>query len=322
MVSAHLTKVIALVGPTGVGKTEVSLHLAKQLNAEIISADSMQIYRHMDIATAKAAPEVRAQVPHHLLDIRDPGEPFSVMEYQSLARACITEIRGRGKMPLFVGGTGLYLRATLEPYFFTPTAQDVAFRTSLLQRAKSEGSAGLHAELSALDPESAAKLHVNDTRRIIRALEVLHHGGVSIAAQAERTASAAPLYDVLWIGLNRDRSELYARIEARVEQMLAAGLVEELQYLRQHYWQNDADLHDSVAGQALGYKEILPYLKGETELSTVAEALKKQTRHYARRQLIWFKGIAAMNWFMLSEGETAEETARRIGGFIWKKMPQ
>ncbi|MCL2549279.1 MAG: tRNA (adenosine(37)-N6)-dimethylallyltransferase MiaA [Symbiobacteriaceae bacterium] len=318
MMTSGLPVVVALVGPTGVGKTEVSLQLAELLNAEIISADSMQIYRGMDIGTAKATPEERSRVTHHLIDILDPGQSFSVAQYQQLAREAIASINVRGKLPLLVGGSGLYLRATLYPYQFTDFRGNSAFRLSLEERAAREGSAVLHAELSRVDPLSAAKLHHNDARRIIRALEVYHYTGRCISTQEENTRNANLAYNTLWYGLDRERAELYSRIDRRVEEMLAAGLLEEVSRVRKYWLQSESS--KSIAGQALGYKELLPYLDGMEPLDSAVDRLKRESRRYARRQLIWFRGEKRIEWFILSEGNQASEVAGMIADRVRESL--
>ncbi|MCL2497182.1 MAG: tRNA (adenosine(37)-N6)-dimethylallyltransferase MiaA [Symbiobacteriaceae bacterium] len=304
---------LALVGPTGVGKTEISLLLAEKLQGEIISGDSMQVYKGMDIGTAKVTPPEQARVPHHLLDLREPNEAFSVVEYQQLARHAMEDIFRRGKLPLVVGGTGFYLRAALTPYTFSPTQYHPLYREELHRRGATEGSEVLHGELALVDPLSATKYHPNDLRRIIRALEVYHHSGVPLSRQEEATKAAPPLYNCLWLGLERSREELYRRIEVRVEAMMQAGLLQEVTELYHRYWQGE--LRDSPLGsarQALGYKELIPYLEGRLSLEEAVATLKQETRRFAKRQIIWFRRDTEINWFTVSNTEAPEEVVARL----------
>ena len=298
--ASALLPAIALIGPTAVGKTEISILLAEALAAEIINADSMQVYRGMDIATAKVSPADRARIRHHLVDILDPDQPFSVAQYQKLAQQAIADICSRHKIPLLVGGSGLYLRAALTPYSFSAYEIDYQLRSELQQRALAEGGAALLAELQEVDAAAAAKLHPNDTRRIIRALEFWQQTGETISSRQKLTAQSEPLYNVLWLGLTRDREDLYQRIDARVLAMIAAGLPEEMEYLRQQGF----DLN-SIAGQALGYKEMLPWLEGRCSQAEAIARLQQETRRYAKRQLSWFRSEPGVIWLNLSHTSTA-----------------
>ena len=296
-----LTCVIVIVGPTGVGKTAVSLRLAEHFNAEIVSADSMQIYRGMDIGTAKASAAERARIPHHCIDFLPITERYSAAQYQQDARAAIAQIQQKGKLPILVGGTGLYLRAALEPYDFSEAKLDLPLRSALQQRAAQEGSLSLLNELTQVDPQTAARLHVNDTKRIIRALEVYQTTGKPISQAEQATKNAAPLYQVVYLGLTRPREELYTRIEQRIDTMFEQGLTEEVRQLIEQ------GLTEQLpAGQALGYKEFFPYFRGESSLAEVAALLKQNTRRYAKRQLTWFRANPEIHWFNLSAYRTEE----------------
>ncbi len=307
---------MALVGPTGVGKTELSLQLAERLGAEIISADSMQVYRGMDIGTAKATAQERARVPHHLIDLVDPNEEFSAAEYQELARAAISEVASRGRLPMLVGGTGLYIRAALDPYEFTEVEVDWGYREHLQKLTQTHGSDYLHRMLAGADPAAAVKLHPHDLRRVIRALEVHHHTGERISDWQAASRAKPPLYRALLVGLTRPRDELYARIDARVDAMVAGGLVEEL---RQLVAQGFAE--DSIAGQALGYKELLPYLRGEISLEDAVQLLKRDTRRYAKRQLSWFHADPRLDWIDLSQYGSVEAVVDKIAQKVAERFP-
>ena len=318
--SCSLPWVVVLTGPTGVGKTEISLELAQLLNAEIISADSMQVYQGMDIGTAKATPAQRARVTHHLLDVVSPVQPFSVYDYQRLARAAIDDITQRGKLPLFVGGSGLYLRAALTPYRFTQAPADRSLRKQLQQRAQEEGSLALYQELQQLDPESALVLHPNDLRRIIRALEVYLLTGQSISVALQETKSTTAPYQTLWFALNRERQELYRRIDHRVWQMIAAGLEAEVRSLQAQGLLRGSDAEPNIAGQALGYKELLPYLAGELSLEAAVAKIQQESRRYARRQLIWFRAQQQLTWLMLDENSNSSQLAKEIADMVFRTL--
>jgi len=274
-----------LAGPTACGKTELSLLLAEHLNAEILAMDSMSLYRGMDIGTAKASPAERARVPHHLIDLIDPHEKFSVADYFTAAEACCRQIIDRGRTPLFVGGTGLYLRTILRGVFNGPSA-DWEYRRELEAIAETEGNEALHNRLAAVDPVWAEKLHPNDVRRVARALEVFHVSGVPLSAQHAEgilTPEECPAH-VYW--LLPDREWLYERINLRVDQMLAEGLMDEVKQLLA------ADPPMSrTARQALGYKELIDFMEGVYSYERAVELLKQQTRRFAKRQHTFFRNI-------------------------------
>jgi tRNA dimethylallyltransferase len=281
---------LVLLGPTAVGKTALSLRIAEMFDCEIISGDSMQVYRGMDIGTAKATPEERARVPHHLIDIRDPDEPFSVTDFQRLCREAAADIRARGKLPFLVGGTGLYIEAACYDFQFTEAPGDPAFRERMKALAAAEGPEALHARLRAVDPASADRLHPNDVRRVIRALEIYEQTGVRLSEHLRRQRKQ-PHYDLCIIGLTTDRQALYERIDRRVDAMLAAGLVDEVRRLLDRGY--DRGL---TSMQGLGYKEIAAYLHGECTLEEAVEALKRGTRRFAKRQLSWFRHMPDIRW--------------------------
>lgn len=299
-----MEELLILVGPTAVGKTELSISLAEEINAEIISADSMQVYKGMDIGTAKPTREERARVPHHMIDIENPRYEFSVGEYLRRAEEVIDDIRKRGRVPLVVGGTGLYVRALTEGIFEGPAA-DWELRDELLERERiNPGS--LHAELQRVDPDAARKIHPSDVRRTVRALEVFYKEGAPISAihkgyRAEVTRRPAKI-----VGLRRARPELYKRIEARVDAMMEQGLLEEVVVLKER-----GCTRRMVSMQALGYKQLMAFLDGETTLEEAVRVIKRDTKRYAKRQFTWFNADKSVRWVDIG-GLSKEEALGRI----------
>ena len=290
-------RLVVLIGPTAVGKTALSLALARRLDAEIISGDSMLFYRGFDIGTAKPTKEERAAVPHHFIDILAPEASFNVMDFQRLAREEIGRIAARGRLPLVVGGTGLYIKSLLEGYVFNETSGDRAYREKLERLAQEKGKAFVHGLLQEADPEAAARLHVNDFRRVVRALEVASLGNEHISEQRE-AAGGELAYDAYVIGLRRERQALYARIEERVDAMLEAGLADEVRSLLA-----EGVPRDCPAMKGIGYREMLAYLAGSMDLPLAAAEIKKATRHFAKRQLTWFRKMPYVHWYAASQGE-------------------
>lgn len=290
-------RLVVLIGPTAVGKTALSLALARRLDAEIISGDSMLFYRGFDIGTAKPTKEERAAVPHHFIDILAPEASFNVMDFQRLAREEIGRIAARGKLPLVVGGTGLYIKSLLEGYVFNETSGDRAYREKLERLAQEKGKAFVHGLLQEADPEAAARLHVNDFRRVVRALEVASLGNEHISEQRE-AAGGELAYDAYVIGLRRERQALYARIEERVDAMLEAGFADEVRSLLA-----EGVPRDCPAMKGIGYREMLAYIAGGMDLPLAAEEIKKATRHFAKRQLTWFRKMPYVHWYAASQGE-------------------
>lgn len=276
--------VIVLTGPTAVGKTEASILLAKAVGGEIISADSMQVYRHMDIGTAKILPEQRQGVPHYLVDEFEPDEEFNVMIFQRKVKAYMEDIYARHKIPVLVGGTGFYIQAVLYDIAFTEDQGDGRFRRQMQQLAREQGETVLHERLCQVDPESAQAIHPNNVKRVIRALEYYHFTGekfsVHNAAQRQRSSP----YEFLYIVLYMDREKLYERIDRRVDQMMEAGLLEEVRGLLAKGY--DRSL---VSMQGLGYKEVAAALAGECTLAEAVYRIKRDTRHFAKRQMTWFR---------------------------------
>ncbi|MCS6826860.1 MAG: tRNA (adenosine(37)-N6)-dimethylallyltransferase MiaA [Caldilinea sp.] len=282
---------VVILGPTGVGKTELSLELGRACRGEVVSADSRQIYRGMDIGTAKATPAEQALIPHHLIDIRNPDEVLTVAEYQKLAYAAIDSIHRRGGTPLLVGGTALYIRAVVEGLRIPEAPPDPALRAQLEQRLAQEGVASLFQELAALDPATAARIDAHNPRRVLRALEIFLLTGRS---KVELEGAEPPPYRILMVGLMRPRTSLYARIDHRVDAMLAGGLIEETQRLLERGY--DPAL---PAMTGLGYRECIDYLAGRCDLTTTAQRIKTETHRYVRHQMTWFRKLPHIHWFDL-----------------------
>lgn len=297
---------LVIIGPTAVGKTALSLRLAEEFRGEIISGDSMQVYRGMDIGTAKASEEERARIPHHLIDIIDPDVPFSVQEFQQLAREKIEEIYRRDHLPMLVGGTGLYVEAVTHGYDLPRVPENTELRQELRRLAEQHGNEALHQRLREADPETAQKLHPNDRKRIIRALEVYHVTGKPFSQMVGKRETP---YHLLWIGLTMPRELLYDRINQRVDQMVSRGLVEEVKRLKEKGYHRGL-----TSMQAIGYKEIMSYLEGEMTLSEAIDLIKKGTRKFAKRQLSWFRRIPEIRWFDVTEEQSFEEIQRLVAG--------
>jgi len=302
-VNDHRPPLLVLAGPTAVGKTALSLRLARALDAEIISGDSMQVYRGMDIGTAKLPLDEREGIPHHLIDIMEPSEPFSVSRFQQLCAEKIAEIHARGKLPFLVGGTGLYIESVCYGYDFQGDSGDEALREQLRQYARIHGQQALHDRLASIDPASAARIHPNDERRVVRALEVWETTGRTLSdSQAQQRGDSKPSpYRLCLVGLGMERSALYRRINERVDAMLAEGLVPEVQSLLAAGIPRTA-----VSMQGLGYKEIAAYLAGETDYATAVDRLKRDTRHFAKRQLSWFRHMKDLTWVDVDGSKKAD----------------
>lgn len=308
---------LVLVGPTAVGKTALSLQIAKAFNAEIISGDSMQVYHRMNIGTAKLMPEEREGVPHHLIDICEPEHPFSVSEFQSLCTDKIQEIHSRGRLPFIVGGTGLYVESVCYGYKFQEIGASNEFREEMRAFAREQGAKALHDRLVEVDALTAAKLHYNDEGRVIRALEVHHLTGkpLSIVQEQARGDDKKSPYRLCIIGLTMERAELYQRIEQRVDIMLADGLVEEVSSLLQ-----EGVPREAISMRGLGYKEIAAYLAGEVEYREAVDILKRDTRHFAKRQLSWFRHMKELEWINMGEGSKNNELFPQICAIIAGKF--
>ncbi len=306
---------VVITGPTATGKSRVGVLVAKIIGGEIISADSMLVYRGMDIGTAKPTRDEMCGIPHHLIDIVNPNEDYNVALFQAQARALIKDIIGRNKLPVLVGGTGLYIRAVIDNYDFSSPGNDGSIRNSLLKEAMKHGSESLYQTLSEVDPGAALKLHPRDTRRIIRALEVYRLTGKPISSYHRVETTSQTLYNLLMYGLNMDRDRLYQQIEHRVDQMITAGLVDEVRGLL-----NKGFSPDLKSMRGLGYKEILEHLTGVSSLEQATEVLKRNTRRFAKRQLTWFRRDQRINWFNVDEYNKhdviSQEISSRIEGVL------
>jgi tRNA dimethylallyltransferase len=306
-------KLIVLIGPTAVGKTNTSIHLAHTYNAEIISGDSMQVYKGMDIGTAKITEEEMEGIPHHLIDIKDPQESFSAAEFQQIVRGKISDIHSRGKIPMIVGGTGLYIQSVIFDYQFTDAPGDAEYRAVLEQRVKEKGIAPLYEHLQSIDPEAAKNIHPNNIRRVIRALEIYHVTGRTMTGYQENQSDEL-LYDIALIGLTMEREKLYDRINQRVDLMIDEGLIEEVQSLYK------SGVHGVQSVQAIGYKEIYEYLDGNISLDRAIENLKQNSRRYAKRQLTWFRNKMDVTWFDMTNEEYHRKIIEEISEFIAGKL--
>ncbi len=293
-----LPKVVAIGGPTATGKTALSVALAQNFDGEVISADSMQIYRGLDVGTAKVTPQECQGVPHHLVDILDPETPFSVADFVSAADACIRSITAAGRLPLVVGGTGLYITSLLNGMDFAPEKGDPAIRQKLEQQAEAEGKEALYRELQAIDPEYAATVHPNNLPRVIRALELYRSTGRLMSEQRRQARRSEPPYRSLCLCLGyRDRALLYRRIDERVDRMRDSGILDEARVVYDH-----RDTYRTAA-QAIGYKEFFPYFDGTQSLDACLDRLKQASRNYAKRQLTWFRHQQDAVWLDVDDTE-------------------
>lgn len=282
---------VILTGPTAVGKSALSIALAKSLDTGIISADSMQVYKHMDIGSAKITPEEMQGVPHALIDVYEPDEPFHVVQFQHDAKAAMEHLWVENKLPLIVGGTGFYIQALLYDIDFSKEDADLAFRRSLEELAQTKGAQALHDRLAQVDPDAAAQIHANNIKRVIRALEFYEKTGTPISAHNETERAKQSPYGFAYFVLTDRREHLYGRIDARVDAMMEQGLLDEVKRLRDMGYTRDL-----VSMQGLGYKELLAYLDGECSLDEAVYIIKRDTRHFAKRQLTWFRRERDVIW--------------------------
>lgn len=282
---------IILTGPTAVGKSALSVELAKKINGAVISADSMQVYRHMDIGSAKIMPEKMQGITHYMIDELEPDEEFHVVRFTTMAKEYLKEIYAAGKIPIIAGGTGFYIQALLYDIDFTEQQCDEAYRRQLEEQAKEHGAGYLHEMLRKVDPASAEAIHANNVKRVIRALEFYHLSGQKISEHNETERQKQSPYNFAYFVLNDERAKLYECIDKRVDAMIATGLVNEVQKLK-----DMGCSREMVSMQGLGYKEILAYLDGEYTLEEAVYIIKRETRHFAKRQLTWFKRERDVIW--------------------------
>ena len=293
---------VVLTGPTAVGKTKASIGLAKAIGGEIISADSMQVYEYMDIGSAKIRPEQMQGIPHYLVDILEPTQDFNVVLFQKYAKDAMAQIYAKGKIPILVGGTGFYIQSVLYDIDFTQNDEDTQLREELEQIAGQKGAEYLHQMLRECDPKSAEMIHANNVKRVIRAIEFYRQTGQRISEHNEQEREKTSAYDSRYFVLTDERGKLYANIDKRVDQMLEDGLVEEVRKLMEMGCKRE-----STAMQGLGYKEILAYLDGEYPLEEAVRILKRDTRHFAKRQLTWFRREKDTIWMNKDEFDYNED---------------
>ena len=307
---------IILAGPTAVGKTSLSIRLAKETGGEIISADSMQVYRHMDIGSAKITKEEMEGVPHYLVDVLEPEEEFNVVRFQQMAKEAAERIWEKGKIPLVVGGTGFYIQALLYDIDFTENDGDESYRRQLEQKASDEeGASELYEMLKAVDLKAAQEIHPRNIKRIIRALEFYHQTGKKISEHNETQRQRESPYNYTYFVLTDERSRLYERIDRRVDLMMEQGLLDEVRYLKKRGVRKD-----STAMQGLGYKELYAYLEGEYPLDEAVRIIKRDTRHFAKRQLTWFKRERDVIWADKSViGQDEQKLADYMLGYLREK---
>lgn len=303
-----------LIGQTASGKGAAAVALAQEIGAEIISLDSMKVYRGMDVGTAKPPPERRAMVPHHMIGVADPGEHFSTALYVEGAERAIEEITERGAVPLFAGGTALYLKAMTEGLFEGPPA-DLDFRARLRAEAAERGPEHLHRRLAEVDPAAAERIHPNDLRRVERALEVYEKTGRPISELQKQFGRPNEKYDAVIMGLRREKADLHERINRRVDAMMAAGLLDEVRRLAAARGPLGKE-----ASQSLGYKEMLAHLNGECALDEAVELLKLHTRQFAKAQMTWFKRMENVEWFDVALDETVDHVAGRLAAFLRQRL--
>ena len=293
---------VILTGPTAVGKTKASIGLAKAIGGEIISADSMQVYKQMDIGSAKIKHSEMEGVPHYLVDILEPDEEFHVVLFQQMAKQAIQKIYEKGKIPILVGGTGFYIQAVLYDIDFSENEKDTSYREELEKLAQTKGAEYLHDLLREVDEKSAQDIHANNVKRVIRALEYFHQTGEKISEHNEEQRKKVSPYNFSYFVLNDERAHLYEKINLRVDQMINEGLVSEVQSLKEKGY-----TRDMVSMQGLGYKEMLDYLDNKCSLEEAVEIIKRDTRHFAKRQITWFKRESDVTWIDKKEYEYNEE---------------
>lgn len=308
-------KIVIIAGPTASGKTATAIELAKELYGEIVSADSMQIYKYMNIGSAKPTIDEMQGIPHHMIDIVNPDEEFSVALFREMAGRCIDNIISRGKLPIVAGGTGLYINSLTYPLDFTKTAEDKEYRTYLQNLANVYGGQYIHDMLREVDTESAQRLHPNDIKRIIRALEVYKNTGKTITEYQKESKTKKIEYDIAYIGLTMDRQKLYDRINKRVDKMFDAGLIEEVKNLKKMGYNKNM-----TSMQGIGYKEVFDYLDGLCTFDELKDIIKQNTRHYAKRQLTWFRREDRIYWINVDYFNNMDEIIKNIKTYIEEKF--
>ena len=312
-------RVVVICGPTATGKTKLSVELCREFSGEVVSADSMQVYKMLDVGSAKPSQSERGGVAHHMMDVIEPSKSFNVSDYCRAASRCIEDIDRRGRLPFVVGGTGLYIDSLIGGVDFSPIENDYEYRDELKARAKAEGTAALYSELMRIDARSAEKISVNDEKRIIRALEIYRATGKTKSYFSDRSKEKESIYEPLYIGLNyHDRALMYERIRARVDEMMSAGLLYEVKRLTEI----DGFL-SSTASRGIGYKELYPFLRGECTLPDAVEEIKRASTRYAKRQLTWFRRNKDINWLYAdSDGgfdEVISEARKLVAEFLSKR---
>lgn len=307
---------IILTGPTAVGKTALSIQLAKAIHGQMISADSMQVYRRMNIGTAKIMPEEMQGIPHYLIDVLEPEEDFNVVRFQKMAKDALEKIYEAGDIPIIVGGTGFYIQAILYDIDFEENEEEPSYRRELQKLAEEKGAEFLHEQLKKIDPVSAEAIHVNNVKRVIRALEFYQQTGSCISAHNEEQRQKESPYNFLYFVLNDERSVLYERIDKRIDTMIEQGLVEEVRRLKE-----SGCTRSMVSMQGLGYKEILYYLEGNCTLEEAIYVLKRDTRHFAKRQITWFKRERDVIWLNRTEFQKEEDILTYIQNIISDRIP-
>ncbi len=307
-----LKKIVAVAGPTASGKTALALKIAERFDGEVVSCDSMQIYRHMDVGTAKPSIDEMERIPHHMIDIVEPSENYSVADFVERARACIDDIISRGKLPVLAGGTGLYMDSIIENIEFGDFGSDEEFRCEMERLAEEQGNEAVHKLLKEKDPEAAEKIHPNNVRRVIRALEVCKLTGKTFT-QVNMESRRQKMYDALIFAIDTQREVLYERINNRVDRMLEEGLLEEVQGLRDMGIGNE-----HTAMQAIGYKELMEFLDGDCNFDEAVEKIKQESRRYAKRQITWFKRNKDIQWVSVSSDEDVKKVLQKCFTFVQK----
>lgn len=310
-----MKNLIIIVGPTAVGKTALSIEIAKRFDGEVISADSMQIYRGMDIGTAKATAIEMENIPHHMIDIVSPDSEFSVSDFKLGAYRCMDEIYARGKLPIVVGGTGLYVNSIVYKLDFADSGSDMEVRKKYYDYVETYGNEYIYEKLLEIDPDTAKRLNLNDTKRIVRALEVYELTGEPMSKTYKNFREENDEFNLVYIGLNMERSSLYERINRRVDIMLENGLVEEVTHLLSNGYRPD-----STAMKAIGYKEVVEYLEGRVSYEEMVETLKQNSRRFAKRQLTWFKRDSRVVWFDVDSYESIDDFYGEVSSICSEKL--